>query len=105
MCKKEKGGINSMNYRELQEMQKLNRLKEENDCLVCEIVIPRKFKEGPKSVIYGTGEEIEMAMLIKMLREVSDNMEYNFPEVKKIIPLLKKKELRESYKNIEFMKE
>lgn len=45
-----------MNYRELQEMQKLNRLKEENDCLVCEIVIPRKFKEGPKSVIYGTGE-------------------------------------------------
>lgn len=55
-----------MNYRELQEMQKLNRLKEENDCLVCEIVIPRKFKEGPKSVIYGTGEEIEMAMLIKI---------------------------------------
>lgn len=44
-------------------------------------------------------------MLIKMLREVSDNMEYNFPEVKKIIPLLKKKELRESYKNIEFMEE
>lgn len=92
-------------FRRIQETQRINRIKASNDCLVCEIVIPRKFKEGPKSVIYGTGEEIEMAMLIKMLREVSDNMEYNFPEVKKIIPLLKKKELRESYKNIEFMEE
>lgn len=94
-----------MNYRELEEMQKINKLKKENECLVCEVVVPRKFKKGPKSVLYGTGENIEMAMLAKMLREVADNIEKNFPEVKEIIPMMKEKELKESYKHIEVMED
>lgn len=94
-----------MNYRELEEMQKINKLKKENECLVCEVVVPRKFSKGPKSVLYGTGENIEMAMLVKMLREVADSIEKNFPEIKEIIPLMKEKELKESYKHIEIMEE
>lgn len=104
MCKKERGK-RIVNYRELEELQKINKLKRENDCLVCEVVVPRKFKKGPKSVLYGTGENIEMAMLTKILREVADNIEENFPNVKEIIPMLREKELKETYKSIEVMPE
>ncbi len=35
-----------MNFREIQEIQRINRIKRENDCLVCEVVITKEFKEA-----------------------------------------------------------
>ena len=42
-------------YRKIQEMQRINRIKENNDCLTCEVVITRKFKEAPISIVQGNG--------------------------------------------------
>jgi hypothetical protein len=44
-----------MNFRQIQEIQKINRLKEENECLTCEVVVVKEFKKAPVSIVQGNG--------------------------------------------------
>ena len=81
-----------MDFREIQETQRINRIKEENDCLTCEVVITKEFKEAPISIVQGHGGPIEMAQMLK--RE--------FPEIKNIIPMLNQKGgMKTAYKKVE----
>ncbi len=94
--------INNMDFRQIQEMQKINRLKENNECLVCEIVIPKELKQSPASILHGTTGDIEMALMIQYLEGTIESIKQNFPEVKQILPLLKKHgSVKEAYKSIE----
>lgn len=102
MCQEKEGGIIIMDFREIQEMQKINRLKSENDCLICEVVVPKELKHAPMSITYGDGGSIEMAMLIKCLEDVISCLKRNFPETEEIIPLLKNQGgMKEAYKKIQ----
>ena len=47
--------INNTDFRKIQEIQKMNKIKENNECLICEIVIPKELKESPVSILHGTG--------------------------------------------------
>ena len=92
-----------MNYNleQLEQLQKINRIKAENDCLICEIVVPRKFKHSPVSVVQGNGEMIEVAEMIKCLEDIANNLKQNFPETEEILPLIRKQaKYNESYKFI-----
>ncbi len=89
-------------YRKIQEMQRINRIKENNDCLTCEVVITRKFKEAPISIVQGNGGPIEMAQMVKTLTDVAESLTREFPEIKEIIPLLNKDNgMRTAYKQVE----
>lgn len=90
-----------MDFRDIEEYQKLNRLKSKYDCLVCEIVVPRKLEENIMSAIYGEGGDIEMAMLIRYLEDVADKLKETFPQVAKILPIIPEANLKEAYKHVE----
>lgn len=88
--------------RELQEIQRLNRIKEKNDCLVCEIVITKEFKELPISIVQGNGGPIEMAQMAKTLIDVAEQLKREFPEIRKIMSILNKHGgMKTSYKKVE----
>ena len=78
-----------MDLREIQEIQNINRIKEKNDCLVCEVVITKEFKEAPISIVHGNGGNIEMAQMAKTLIDVAEQLKEQFPETRRIIPILK----------------
>ena len=73
-----------MNFREIQEIQRINRIKRENDCLVCEVVITKEFKEAPISIVQGHRGPIEMAQMAKTLIDVAEQIKKQFPETKSI---------------------
>lgn len=86
---------------QLEQLQKINRIKAENDCLICEIVVPRKFQHSPVSVVHGNGGIIEFAEMIKCLEDMASNLKHNFPETEEVLPLLRKQsKYNESYKFI-----
>ena len=88
--------------RKLQEIQRLNRIKEKNDCLVCEIVITKEFKEAPISIVQGNGGPIEMAQMAKTLIDVAESLKREFPEIKNIIPMLNENGgMKTAYKKVE----
>ena len=91
-----------MNFRQYQEMQKLNRIKRENDCLVCEIVITKELKHPPISIVQGNGGPIEMAQMAKVLTDVAEALVREFPEIKDIMPMIKEHGgMRTAYKQVE----
>lgn len=95
-----------MDLREIQEIQNINRIKEKNDCLVCEVVITKEFKEAPISIVHGNGGSIEMAQMAKTLVDVAEQIKEQFPETKWIIPILNKHGgMRTSYKKVESWEE
>ena len=95
-----------MDFREIQETQKINRIKAENDCLTCEVVITKEFKEAPISIVQGHGGPIEMAQMAKTLVDVAEQLKREFPEIQKIIPMLDEREgMKTSYKKVESWEE
>lgn len=89
-------------YRKIQEMQRINRIKENNDCLTCKVVITKEFKEAPISVVQGNGGPIEMAQMVKTLTDVAESLKKEFPEIKEIIPILNQNSgMRTAYKQVE----
>lgn len=103
MCKGQEGGINIMDdYSKIQEMQRINRIKENNDCLTCEVVIAKEFKEAPISIVQGNGGPIEMAQMVKTLIDVAESLKKEFPEINEIIPMLHQNNgMRTAYKQVE----
>lgn len=102
MCKEKEGGLKNMDFREIQETQKMNRIKAENDCLVCEVVITKEFKEAPISIVQGNGGPIEMAQMVKTLIDVAESLKKEFPEINEIMPLLNKHGgMKTAYKKVE----
>lgn len=86
----------------IREIQKINRIKENNDCLTCEVVVTKELKVGPISVVQGNGGSIEMAQLVKTLTDVAETLKREFPEVNEIIPMLNRNsEMKTSYKHVE----
>lgn len=94
-----------MRYHDLKQMeesQKLNRIKSQYECITCEIVVTKGFKHPPMSIVQGNGGPIEMAEMIKCLEDLIDNLTRYFPETKEILPLLERHgHLKEAYKFIE----
>lgn len=90
-----------MNYRELQEMERIKKLKEQKKCMCCEVVVPEKFEGGPVSVIYGECGDIEMAMLIHTLEEIAESLKKGFPEARELLPFISKGNIKEAYKKVE----
>ena len=90
-----------MDFRDIEEYQKLNRLKSKHNCLVCEVVVPEKMKEGMASVVYGEGGNIEMAILIDTLEKMANNLKKNFPKAVNILPIISEMNLEETYKRVE----
>lgn len=91
-----------MNFSQIQEIQKINRLKEENECLTCEVVITKEFREAPISIVQGHGGPIEMAQMVKTLTDVAKSLKREFPEINEIIPMLNKNGgMRTAYKQVE----
>ena len=99
-------------FRRIQETQRINRIKASNDCLTCEVVITKEFKEapisivqghgGPISIVQGHGGPIEMAQMVKTLTDVAESLKKEFPEINEIIPLLNQNnEMRTAYKKVE----
>lgn len=89
-------------YRKIQEIQRINRIKEKNDCLICEVVITKEFKEAPISVVQGNGGSIEMAQMVKTLIDVAESLKREFPEINEIIPMLNQNSgMRTAYKQVE----
>lgn len=89
-------------YRKIQQKQKINRIKENNVCLTCEVIITKEFKEAPISVVEGNGGPIEMAQMVKTLNDVADSLKMEFPEINEIIPMLNQNNgMRTAYKQIE----
>ena len=92
-----------MDFREIQETQ---RIKEKNECLTCEVVITKEFKEAPISIVQGHGGPIEMAQMAKTLVDVAEQLKREFPEIQKIIPMLEEREgMKTSYKKGESWEE
>ena len=86
----------------IREMQKINRIKENNDCLTCEVVVTKGLKVGPISVVQGNGGPIEMAQMVKTLIDVAESLKKEFPEINEIIPMLNKNSgMRTAYKQVE----
>ena len=91
-----------MDFREIQETQRINRVKEKNDCLVCEVVITKEFKEAPISIVKGHGGLIEMAQMAKTLVDVAEQLKREFPEIREIIPILNERGgMKTAYKKVE----
>ena len=91
-----------MDFRAIQETQKINRVKEENDCLTCEVVVTKEFKEAPISIVQGHGGTIEMAQMAKTLIDVAEQLKREFPEIRKIIPMLNEYGgMKTAYKQVE----
>ena len=89
-------------FRRIQETQRINRIKASNDCLTCEVVITKEFKEAPISIVQGHGGPIEMAQMVKTLTDVAESLKKEFPEINEIIPMLNQNnEMRTAYKNVE----
>ena len=63
-----------MDFRQIEETQKINRIKSENECLVCEVVITKEFKHAPISIVQGHGGPIEMAQMVKTLTDVANSL-------------------------------
>ena len=66
-------------FRRIQETQRINRIKASNDCLTCEVVITKEFKEAPISIVQGNGGPIEMAQMVKTLTDVAESLKKEFP--------------------------
>lgn len=79
-----------MDYRQLQETQKMNRIKEEYDCLTCEVIVVKEFKKAPISIVQGNGGPIEMAQMVKTLIDIAEQLKREFPEINEIIPMLER---------------
>lgn len=91
-----------MDFRQIEETQKINRIKSENECLVCEVVITKEFKHAPISIVQGNGGPIEMAQMVKTLMDVAESLKKEFPEINEIIPMLNKNSgMRTAYKQVE----
>lgn len=89
-------------FRKIQEMQRINRIKENNECLTCEVVITKEFREAPISIVQGNGGPIEMAQMVKTLMDVAESLKKEFPEINEIIPMLNKNSgMRTAYKQVE----
>lgn len=103
MCKGQEGGIIVMeNFRKIQETQRINRIKANNDCLTCEVVITKEFKEAPISIVQGHGGPIEMAQMVKTLTDVAESLKREFPEINEIMPMLNQNNgMRTAYKQVE----
>lgn len=95
-----------MDFRQIEETQKLNKIKRENECLVCEVVVTKEFKHTPISIIQGHGGPIEMAQMAKTLIDVANSLIREFPEIKDIIPMLNQNSgMRTAYKSVEKMED
>ena len=80
----------------------MNKIKSENDCLVCEIVVTKEFKHPPMSIVQGNGGPIEMAQMVKTLTDVAESLVREFPEIKDIMPMLNQTNgMRTAYKQVE----
>lgn len=103
MCKGQEGGIIVMeDFRKIQETQRINRIKANNDCLTCEVVITKEFKEAPISIVQGHGGPIEMAQMVKTLTDVAESLKREFPEINEIMPMLNQNNgMRTAYKQVE----
>lgn len=89
-------------FRKIQEMQRINRIKANNDCLTCEVVITKEFKEVPISIVQGHGGPIEMAQMVKTLTDVAESLKKEFPEINEIILMLNKNSgMKTAYKQVE----
>lgn len=106
ICAETDTTIKNMNFRQIQEIQKINRLKEENECLTCEVVVVKEFKKAPVSIVQGNGGPIEMAQMAKVLMDVAEQLKKEFPEINEIIPMLDKNGgMKTAYKKVESWKE
>ena len=95
-----------MDFRQIEETQKINRIKSENECLGCEVVITKEFKHAPISIVQGHGGPIEMAQMVKTLTDVANSLIREFPEIKNIIPMLNQNSgMRTAYKSVETTEE
>lgn len=91
-----------MDSKETEKRQEINRIKAENDCLICEVVVTKEFKEAPVSIVKGLGGPIELAQMINTLIDVSEQLKNNFPETKQIIPMLKEQGgMKTTYRKVE----
>lgn len=91
-----------MDYRQLQETQKMNRIKEEYDCLTCEVIVVKEFKKAPISIVQGNGGPIEMAQMVKTLIDIAEQLKREFPEINEIIPMLERHGgMKTTYKKVE----
>ena len=91
-----------MDFRQLQETQKMNRIKEEYDCLTCEVIVVKEFKKAPISIVQGNGGPIEMAQMAKVLMDVAKQLKKEFPEINEIIPMLDEQGgMKTAYKKVE----
>ena len=69
--------------------------------MTCEVVVPKEMIEQPMSIVQGRCGIIEVAIMIRNLEEISENLKNTFPEVNTILPeLQKRRKLREAYKYI-----
>lgn len=95
-----------MDFRDIQETQRINKIKENNDCLTCEIVITKEFKEPPIAIIRGYGGTIGMAQMAKCLIDIAEQIKQQFPETKRIIPILNEYQgMKTVYKKVESWRE
>lgn len=105
MCKGQEGGI-KMDFRQIEETKKINKIKSEHDCLVCEVVITKEFKHAPISIVQGHGGSIEMAQMVKTLTDVAQSLKKEFPEINNIIPMLDQEGgMKVAYKQVESWEE
>lgn len=94
--------MNNADYRQIKEMQRMNRIKEQNDCLTCEVVITKEFKEAPISIVQGNGGPIEMAQMAKVLIDIAEQLKKEFPEINEIMPMMDKHSgIKTAYKKVE----
>lgn len=90
-----------MEDRKMKEMERMQKIKDNNECLVCEIVVAKEFKEKPMSILQGDGGTIEMAQMVKTLIDTAEALSREFPEVKKIIPMLNQSSgMKTAYKEV-----
>lgn len=91
-----------MDFKQIEEEQKIKRIKENNKCLTCEVVITKEFKEPPISIVKGNGGPIEMAQMAKVLIDIAEQLKREFPEINEIIPKLDRHGgMKTAYKKVE----
>lgn len=91
-----------MDFKQIEEVQRIKRIKENNKCLTCEVVITKEFKEPPISIVQGNGGPIEMAQMAKVLIDMAEQLKREFPEINEIIPMLDRHGgMKTAYKKVE----
>ena len=67
-----------IDFKQIETLKEMQKVKERNECLVCEIVVP--YNKDIQSTIYGQGNEVSTIAMIKTLEMMAQDLKKDLKE-------------------------